>query len=140
MHFLWPPYVIGQAIIFSSCGFFFLLSIVFPHLFSDAGLKCAAHGLLKYRMQKLPKNRHLGTIAQLCRPVSLQLMHVSTIRKNLLNSNISTCPHNMVNFSPLRADISLPVWGTPANFNRFRIFAALLPGTLVAGVSQTLRR
>jgi len=27
--FLWPLYGIGQAIIFSSCGFFF-----FPHLFS----------------------------------------------------------------------------------------------------------
>jgi len=24
-NFLWPPYGIGQAIIFSSCGFFFLL-------------------------------------------------------------------------------------------------------------------
>jgi len=29
---LWPPYGIGQAIIFSSCGFFYLLlSIFFPH-------------------------------------------------------------------------------------------------------------
>jgi len=25
--FLWPPYGIGQAIIFSSCGIFFCLSI-----------------------------------------------------------------------------------------------------------------
>ena len=40
----------------------------------------------------------------------------------------------------LAADISLVVWGTPANFNRFRILAALLHGTLVVGVSQTLRR
>ena len=31
------------------------------------------------------------------------------------------------------------VWGTPVNFNRFRILAALLHGTPVAGVSQTLR-
>jgi len=30
--FLWPPYVIGQAIIFLPCGFFFLL--FFPHLIS----------------------------------------------------------------------------------------------------------
>ena len=35
---LWPPYVIGQAIIFSSCGFFFLLLLssvfFFPRPFS----------------------------------------------------------------------------------------------------------
>jgi len=31
------------------------------------------------------------------------------------------------------------VCGTPANFNGFRVLAALLHGTLVAGVSQTLR-
>jgi len=46
--------------------------------------------------------------------------------KNLLTSNISsTCPHNMVNFSPLTAEISWQVWGTPANFNRFCILASL---------------
>jgi len=33
--------------------------------------------------------------------------------KNLLDSNISsTCPHNMVNFGPLTAEIGWPVWGT----------------------------
>ena len=31
-------------------------------------------------------------------------------------------------------------WGTTANFNGFRILAALLHGTLVVGISQTLRR
>jgi len=30
-----------------------------------------------------------------------------------------------------------PVWGTPANFNGFRVLAALLYGTLIVGVSQT---
>jgi len=29
------------------------------------------------------------------------------------------------------------VWGTPGNFNGFRVLAALLHGTLVVGVSQT---
>jgi len=87
--------------------------------------------------KKSQKIHHLGTIAQLCRAVSLQLTNVSTIGKNLLNSNISsTCPHNMVN---LTAEIGLPVWGTPANFNGFRILAALLLGTLVVSVNQTLR-
>jgi len=61
--------------------------------------------------------------------------------KNLSSSNISpTCPHNMVNFSPLAAEIVSLVWGTPGNFNGFRVFAALQHGTLVVGVSLKLRR
>jgi len=42
----------------------------------------------------------------------------------------------MVNFGPLTREISSGVWGTPANFNGFRILAALLRGTLVVGVSK----
>jgi len=49
-------------------------------------------------------------------------------------------PHNMVNFGPLATEIDPVVWGTRANFNGFRILAALLHGTLVVGISQTLRR
>jgi len=45
-----------------------------------------------------------------------------------------------VNFGPLAAEIGSVVWGTPANFNGFRVLATLLHGTLVVGVSQTLRR
>jgi len=43
----------------------------------------------------------------------------------------------MVNFGPLAAEILSLVWGTPGNFNGFRVLAALLHGTLVVGVSQT---
>jgi len=43
----------------------------------------------------------------------------------------------MVNFGPLAAEIVSLVWGTPGNFNGFRVFAALLHGTLEVGVSQT---
>jgi len=46
----------------------------------------------------------------------------------------------MVNFGKLAAEIGWRVWGIPANFNWFRVLAALLHGTLVVGVSQTLRR
>jgi len=49
-------------------------------------------------------------------------------------------PHNMVNFGPLATEIGPVVWGTPAKFNGFCVSAALLHGTLVVGVSQTLRR
>ena len=52
----------------------------------------------------------------------------------------STCPHNMVNFGLLTAEICWRVWDTPVNFNGFRVLAALLYVTLVVGVSQTLRR
>jgi len=85
------------------------------------------------------KNRHLGTIVQICRAESSQLRRVSTIGENLLNSNISsTCPRNTANFGPLAAEICWRVWGTPANLSEFRVLAALLHGTLVVGVSQTL--
>ena len=56
--------------------------------------------------KKVAKNRHLGTIAQLCRAISSQLRHLSTIGKNLLSSDMSSkCPHNMVNFGLLTAEI-----------------------------------
>jgi len=44
----------------------------------------------------------------------------------------------MVNLSIglLVAEIVSLVWGTPANFNWFRVLAALLHGTLVIGVSK----
>jgi len=62
-------------------------------------------------------------------------------KENLLSTNMSsTCPYNMVNFGPLAAEIGLPVWGTPANFNGFRVLAALLYSSQVVSVSQTLWR
>jgi len=36
----------------------------------------------------------------------------------------------LVNFGILTAEICWQVWGTPANFNGFRVLAALLHGTL----------
>jgi len=88
------------------------------------------------------KNRHFGTIAQLCRATSSELTHViDNQKKNLLNSNTSsTRPDNMVNFGLLTAEMCWRVWGTLANFDGFRVLAALLHGTQVVGVSQTLRR
>ena len=35
----------------------------------------------------------------------------------------------MVNFGPLAAEIGPVVWGTPTNFNGFRVLAALLHGS-----------
>jgi len=95
----------------------------------------------KYRTQKVVKKLPSGHHRKVCRAISSQLWHISTIGKKLLSSNISsTRSHNMVNFAPLAAEIGPVVWGTPANFNGFRVLAALLHGTPVLGVSQTLRR
>jgi len=86
------------------------------------------------------KNCHLGIIAQLCRAVSSQLRHVSTIgKKNLLNSNISsTCPHNMANFGPLMAEIGSGVWVISVNFNGFHFLPLLLQRRRSPEANQTL--
>jgi len=86
-----------------------------------------------------------GTIAPFAPPmdtplvVSSQLRHISTSGKNLLNSNISSKrPHNVVNFGPLTAEICWRVWGTPANFNGFRVLASLLQRRRSPEANQTL--
>jgi len=59
--------------------------------------------------------------------------------KNLLNSNISsTTLHNMANFGPLTTDIRSEVWGTPANFNGFRVLASLRQRRRSTEINQTL--
>jgi len=70
----------------------------------DAGLKRAARGSREIHDAKF---RHLCAIAHLCRAISSQLRHVSTIgTKKLLICNISSrCFHDMVNFGPIAAEI-----------------------------------
>jgi len=92
----------------------------------------------KYRTLKIPKNspsvHHRTTLSGY---ISATKAHIDNWKKNLLSSNISSrCPHNMVNFGQLAAEIGPVVWGTPANFNGFRV---LLHGTPAVGVSQTLQ-
>jgi len=65
---------------------------------------------------------------------------IDNLKKNLLSSNISSiCPHNMVNFGLLAAEIDPVVLDTPANFNGFRMLAALLHDIQVVSISQTLQ-
>jgi len=88
---------------------------------------------------RLAENTGRKNSPSIAQVISSQLRHVSTIRKNLLNSNISsTCPHNIVNFGPLIAEIGWQVWCTPANFNGFRVLALLLHRRRSTEVSQTL--
>ena len=82
---------------------------------------------------------HLRTIAQICRAISSQPRHVSTIQKNLLNSNItSTYSHKKVNFGPVTAKTGWRVWGTPANCSGVRVMASLLQRRRLTEVNQTL--
>ena len=115
-------------------------------------MKHAARGSLQIQDAKI---RHMSTIAQLSWAISSQLMHASTIRKKGVKQQyLPTCPHIMANFGPLTAEIGSGVWGTPANFNGFRVLAALpqrrhfmstscvllLHGSPAAGINQTSRR
>jgi len=128
--------------------FLFLSSFFFPRLISaiadwmsailphdvalvqiyDAGLKCVAHSSLK--IQDAKSCQKIAIWAPSHSFVWLYLHNWGTYRqseKNLLNGNISpTCLHNMVNFGPLTAEICLPVWDTPANFNKFRVLPSFL--------------
>ena len=153
---LWPPYVIGQAIYILIL--WFLLPSFFPRLISavrldvyhasthgvalvyilNAGLKRAGAPRWKYNTQKIAKNspsRHHPTNVS---GYTFATKACIENRKKTLSSNISsTCHHNMVN-----VDIWWRVRGTPANFNGFRVLAALLHGRTipVLGVNQALRR
>ena len=151
-YFLWRPYVADADIIFLPCGFF--LSF-FPRLSQRPQIgylpyfdtSCGPSANLECRSETCctrlagnadPKNHQKVAIwapshnfvgQYICRAISSQLRHVSTIGKNLLSVNISsTCPDNMVNFGPLTAEICSGVWGTPKNFNGFCVLAALLHG------------
>jgi len=75
--------------------------------------------------KKSPSQHHRTTLSSY---IFAAKAHIDN-RKNILSSNISSgCLHNMVNFGLLAADIGPVVWGTPANFNGFRVLAALLHG------------
>jgi len=65
------------------------------------------------------KNRHLGTIAQICRAESSQLMHVSTIEKSLLSSNMfSTCLPQYGELRPTSGWDRFGSLGHPRKFQR----------------------
>ena len=80
------------------------------------------------------KNRHLRTIAQVCRAESSQPKHdcIDNRKKKLFKQQY--LPHVSSQYGALRptiaAEIGSVAWGTPSNFNGFRVLAALLYGTI----------
>ena len=153
---LWPP-CIADVDIFLSCFFLFfylawsqrLQTGCLPYFHTWCGLSAKLECRSEMYCTWLAENtghktsskkssyRHHRTTLSGC---ITQLRHISTVGKNLLNNTSSTCPDNMVNLGPITAEIISLVWGTLANFNGFRVLAALLHGTPVISVSQTLRR
>jgi len=143
-------YGIGQAIIFSSCGFFFLLLLFLSPILSgrkldvydtsthdvalvriwNAGLKSAARGSLKkYRTQKSPKIAIWAPSHNILSGCTSSLRrHASTIGKKLVKRQylLHMSSQNMANFGQLTAETGSEVWGTPANFNGFRVLPSLL--------------
>jgi len=92
--------------------------------------------------KKSTKISHPGTIAQYF--VGLYLrnedMHRQSEKIVKRQYLLHMSSQYMANFGLLTAEIGSGVWGTPANFNGFRVLAALLHGSQIVIVSQTLRR
>jgi len=62
------------------------------------------------------------------------LFHRATINSNIF----SRCRFSIPNFGQLTAEVGSGVWGTPANFNWFRVLAFLLQGRRSPEANQTL--
>jgi len=92
----------------------------------------------KYRMQKSPKIPSAHHCTTLSGYIFATKAYIDN-RKKLLNNNISSrCLHSMMNFGPVTAEIDWGAWGTPANFNGFRVLASLLHWRRSTAVNQTL--
>jgi len=144
----------GQAIIFCRWGFFFFLL-----LFSLAYSQRSQLGCLPYFHTWCDLSANLECRSEMCRmrltdntgrKNSPSAHHSTSLsgyifatkeyidnRKNLLHSNrpiFSTCSH----FGQLTAQIGWRVWGTPANFNGFRVFPSLLHRRRSTEINRTL--
>jgi len=83
------------------------------------------------------QNRHLGTISQLCRAISSQ--HRQSEKKLVKQQQYLL--HMFPQYGelqPTTAEIGSLVWGTPANFNDFRVLVSLLQRRRSTEANQTL--
>jgi len=92
-----------------------------------------------------PKICHLGTITQLWRAISLQVATKACIHNWKKIVKQQCLPHISSQCGELRPTNgwdrsgSLLVWGTPANFNGFRVLALLLQRRCSMEANQTLQ-
>jgi len=88
-----------------------------------------------------PKNRHLGTIPQLCRAMSSQLRHLSTIGKKLVKQQYLL--HMSPQYGELRSTSGWDHFGSLGHrsyFQRLSRLGSVTTRHVVGGGSQTLRR
>ena len=91
--------------------------------------------------KKVAKNRHLRTIAQICRAISSQLRHISTVGKKLVKQQyVLHMSHNMVNFAATSGWDRSGSLRHPCKFQRVSHLDSVPARRLVVGISQTLRR
>jgi len=90
--------------------------------------------------KKVAKNRHLSTIAQLCRAIFAIKACIDNRKKLVKQQYVLKMSPQYGEHRPTNGWDRSVVWGTPANFNGFRILAVLLHGSQVVSVRQTLRR
>jgi len=92
----------------------------------------------KYRTPKIakksPPGHHRTTLSGYIFATKARIHN----RKNVTQQWLPRCPHNMVNISPIAAEICWRVWGTPAKFQRFRVLPALLQRRHSPEANQTL--
>jgi len=86
--------------------------------FGPLGGSCPLGNFASHKIHFVSKSGHRRTT--LLGYVFTTKPCIGNRKKNLFSINISsTCPHSMVNFGPLVAEIVSLVWGTLANFNGF---------------------
>jgi len=141
---MYSRYGIGQAVVFSSCGFYlsiypsiFFFSSTNPssltldvyhtstHGVGSENLECRSETCCarlagNARSKKSSKIGHLGTIPQICRAITSQLRNVPTIGNHLLSSNISSTRHhnNYGELSPTSGWDRSGSLGHPCKFQR----------------------
>jgi len=97
----------------------------------------------KYSTQKSPQNspsgHHRATLSGYIFANKACIDNRNKLVKQQYLLQRARCPHNMVNFGPVTAEIGSGVLGTPANFNGFRVLASLLHRRRSTEVNKTLQ-
>ena len=156
------PYVIGRPLYFHSVVFFFFLlfflalsqrseigCVPYFHTWCGPSVNlecryemCCTRLAENTRRKKVAKNRHLTTIAQLCRAISSQLRRISTIRKKLVKQQYAL--QMSPQYGELRPTSGWDRFGSLGHPTKCQLVSRLDGSVtarhVVVGVSQTLRR
>jgi len=86
--------------------------------------------------QKSPSGHHRTTLSGY---IFATKAHIDNRKKLIKQQYVLKMSLQYGEHGPLKAEIGPVVWGTPANFNGFRVLAPLLHSSQVVSISQTLR-